>query len=107
MQQSKQPGIKEIFVIKTDQIDFFAVMVRDRHGQSAVHGRVGFPDGTRWSFQTPPGDPVGVRHRLVSLCHNVAACYHTDIFHLAFPRLVGYKEFTRVLWEAQRRVAYA
>jgi hypothetical protein len=107
MQESGQPGIKEIFVIKTDQIEFFGVMVGHRRGRSAVQGGVRFPDGTRWSFQSPPGDHAEVKHRLVSLCHDMAACYHTDIFHLAFPRLVGYKKFTRVLWDAQRHVAYA
>ena len=107
MQQSKQRGIKEIFVIKTDQIDFFGVMVGHGHGQSAVHGRVRFRDGTRWSFQSPPGDHVGVRHRLVSLCHEIAVCYRADVFHLAFPRLIGYEEFIRVLREAQQRMACA
>lgn len=107
MQPSKQPGIKEIFLIKTSQIDFFGVMVGHNRGRSAVQGRVRFPDGTGWSFQFPPGDHAKVKHRFVSLCHDVATWYQTNIFHLAFPRLVGHKEFTRVLWETQRHVGYA
>ena len=107
MHQSKQRGIKEIFLIKTDQIDFFGVMVGHKRGRSAVQGRVRFPDGTRWSFQSPPGDHAEVKDRLVSLCHDVAACYRTHVLHLAFPRLVGYKEFTRVLWQSQRHFGYA
>jgi len=107
MQPSKEPRIREIFLIKTSQIDFFGVMIGHNCGRSAVQGRVRFPDGTRWSFQFPPGDHAQVKDRLVSLCHDVAACYRTHVLHLAFPRLVGYEEFTRVLWQTQRHVGYA
>jgi hypothetical protein len=107
MQQAKQAGIKEIFVIKTEKIDFFGAMVGHKHGQSAVHGRVRFPDGARWFFESQPGDHAGVRHRLVCLCHEVAAWYRAEIFHLAFPRLIGYEEFIRVLREAQHQMGCA
>jgi len=107
MQESKEPGIREVFVIKTNQIDFLGVMVGHDRDRSAVQGRVTFPDGARWSFQSPPGDHAGVRNQMISLCREVAAWYRADIVHLAFPRLIGYEEFIGVLRESQRHIGYA
>ena len=100
-------GIEEIFVIKTQEIDFFGAMVREKGGKSAVNGRVCFPDGTHWYFQSSNGNRSGLKKQLTSICETVAAFYHTDVFQLKFQKVVGYEEFIRVLREAKEGMACA
>jgi len=107
MELSNEQEIEEVFVIKTDEIEFFGAMVREKQGKSAVNGRVWFRDGTWWYFQSSAGQRAALRKRLVSVCETAAAFYRTDIFRLKFRRVIGYKEFIRVLREAKQGMVYS
>lgn len=107
MPPSNPQGIEEIFVVKTEEIDFFGAMVRETEGTSGVNGRVWFRDGTRWYFKSLAGDRADLRKRLISLCKNMAALYGADIFHLKFNRVMDYREFIQRLQEAKQEMAYA
>ena len=98
---SNQKGIEEIFVIKTEEIDFFGALVKEKGGNSAVNGRVWFQDGTRRYFHYPPGEPDRLRIKMVALCETIAEFYCTDVVHLKFNRVIGYEEFIRLLREGK------
>lgn len=104
---SNQQGIEEVFVIKTEEIDFFGALVKEKEGRSAVNGRVWFRDGTRWHFQSPAGNRVGLRMKLVSLCETIATFYSADVFRLKFHRVVAYEEFIHILQKTKQGTAYA
>ena len=59
MELTNKEGIEQVFVIKTEEIDFFGAMVRGKQGKSAVNGRVWFEDGTRWYFHSQGGNQRG------------------------------------------------
>jgi hypothetical protein len=107
MVRSNKQGIEEVFVIQTEAIDFFAAIVKEAGGKSAVNGRVRFQDGRSWYFTSQLGDRAGLWKKLVSLCKAVAAFYGTDVFRLKFNQAMEYDEFVRILRETKRDMAYA
>ena len=104
---SNQQGIEEVFVIKSEDIEFFGAMIRKKGGESAVNGRVWFKDGTRWYFHSPAGNRDSLRRNLASLCEAIAASYGAVVYSLKFHRIVGYEEFIRLVREIKCRMAHA
>jgi len=107
MALSSHRGIEEVFVIKTEEIDFFGALVKEKERRSAVNGRVWFKDGTRWYFHSPAGNRDSLRRNLASLCEAIAASYGAVVYSLKFHRIVGYEEFIRLVREVKCRMAHA
>ena len=101
MTSSNRKEIEEVFVIKTEVIYFFSVLVKEKAGKSVVDGRIRFQDGTRWYFHYPAGERDVVRNKLLTLCEAVAGFYGTDVFRQKFDRAVGYEKFIGLLREAK------
>lgn len=104
---SNQHGIEEVFVIKTEDIDFLGAMIREQGGGSAVKGIVSFLDGTQWYFRSSADNRGCVRKRFVSLCENIATSYRADLIRLTFSRIIESEEFVRLLQEVKWKMAYA
>ncbi|MBW2056136.1 MAG: hypothetical protein JRH07_02065 [Deltaproteobacteria bacterium] len=107
MPDTDREGIEEVFVIKTEEIDFFGALVREKGGKSAVSGRVWFRGGTRWYFASRGGERGDLRERLAGLSENVASLYGTHVFCLKFSRTMDYRGFIRRLREAKQAMARA
>ena len=54
-------GLQEMFLIKTEAIDFFATLVGEKGGNCIVNGRVRYGDGTFSFFRSPAGELDGLR----------------------------------------------
>ena len=86
-------GIEEIFVIKTEAVNFFGALVKIQKGLTAAHGHVRFQDGKEWYFQIPADDRPLLRQRLEALCGELAALFHVDFLHEKFQNVIGYEQF--------------
>jgi hypothetical protein len=86
----KSTGLQEIFIIKTDAIDFFATLVAEEGGNCIVNGRVKFGDGTFSFFRSPAGEHDGLRQTFASMCEGIADFYHADVFHHKFNNVIAY-----------------
>jgi hypothetical protein len=71
MGSTTQGKIKEVFLIKTDDIDFFAALVKDKGGKTTVKGRIRYKDGTHSIFHSPVGEPDDLRKTLMSVYENM------------------------------------
>lgn len=91
-----EQGIEEVFVIKTEAVDFLGAIIIEKDGKPGVRGRVWFGDGTRWCFASLAKDGAGLRDRLVSVCHQLALFYRTEVFSLRFDRATAGGEVFRL-----------
>ena len=101
---SEEKGIEEVFMIKTEAIDFFGALVKEKGGKSVVNGRVWFQDGNRWYFYSPEGEQAVLREKLSSLCETLAEFYRTCVYYQKFDEVIEYQEFIRLLREAKREL---
>jgi hypothetical protein len=97
MALSNREGIEEVFVVKSEKIDFFGALVKEKGGESAVNGRIKFPDGTRWYFSHPTGDRDNLVEKMVTLSDAIADFCSTNVARLKFERIIGHDEFIRLL----------
>jgi hypothetical protein len=107
MEISNRHRIEDAFVVKTEAIDFFGMMVTDREGKSSVNGRVCFRDGTQWHFQSQKGDSAGLKQSLISLSEAISALYGTQVFRLNLQHPIAFEEFIHLMRAAKRRMGYA
>ncbi len=98
----EQVFIREVFIIKTEQIDLFGAIVRKPGGDIQGTGRVVFQDGTVWVFDSPEAGPEDLRKMLTALCSRLAAHYGTEVFNLKFHREISSDDFVEKLREAKR-----
>ena len=94
---SNREGIEEVFVIKTEKIDLFGALIKEKGGEAALNGRIRFPDGTRWYFSHPAGDRDNLVEKMVTLSDAIADFYSTNVVRLKFERIIGHDEFIRLL----------
>jgi hypothetical protein len=99
MMSSNEKGVEEVFAIKTNEIDFFAALVREESKQFSITGKVRFQDGRVWRFHHPSDNRDDLIATMFSLCNTIADFYRTKVFHLKFDRVIGYGEFIRLLRE--------
>ena len=90
MELSSRTGLQEVFMIKTDAIDFFAALVRKEGGMSMINGRVAYGDGTTSVFHSAAGDLENLRKTIKSICENIADFYCTDVVHHKFNSIIGF-----------------
>jgi hypothetical protein len=89
--------VQEVFVIKTDRIEFLGKMVRKGCGGWEVNGEVLFRDGTHWSFASPEGEQERLRDMMIRLCDRMAAFYGTKMLRVKFHDGIEAKEFSERL----------
>jgi hypothetical protein len=89
MESLSRTGLQEVFLIKTDGIDFFAALVRKKGGMSMINGKVAYGDGTTSVFHSPAGELEDLRKTLESICKNIAGFYCTDVVHHKFNYMIG------------------
>lgn len=77
-------------MIKTDTIDFFAVLVRKEGGMSMINGRVAYGDGTTSVFHSPVGELEDLRKTMKSICESIADFYCTHVVYQTFNRMIGF-----------------
>ena len=104
MAHSNPKEIEEVFVIQTEAIGFFGVLVKEKAGKLVVYGKVRFQDGTRWAFHSPAGERAALSNKLATLCKTIAGFYGTDVFRQKFDRAVGYEKFIGLLREAKHKM---
>lgn len=110
MEQRPEEGIQgeilEVFVIQTEEIDFFGALVRKNRGRFVVSGKVLYPNGKRRFFFSPEGEEKALRKNLVSLCQKLSNHYSTDYFHMTFENGIHCEEFIEKLRSAKQEVPY-
>jgi hypothetical protein len=89
MESTDKTGLQEVFMIKTDTIDFFAALVRGEGGQSMINGRVAYGDGTISVFHSPAGELEDLRKTMKLICESIADFYCTHVVHQRFNSMIG------------------
>ena len=90
MESTNKTGLQEVFMIKTDRIDFFAALVRKEGGLSMINGRVAYGDGTTSVFHSPAGELEDLRKTIKSICESIADFYCTHVVHQRFNGIIGF-----------------
>ncbi len=103
---SEQVFIREVFIIKTEEIDVFGAIVRKSDGGIRVTGRVLFRDGTYWGFDSPKDDQEALRKMLVGFCRRLADFYGAEVFNMKFRKEIRSDEFIEKLRQAKSEVVF-
>ena len=84
-------GVEEIFIIKTEQIDFFGAVIKNQDGNSEVYGKVSFGEEMCF-FRHPTEEKAVLRKKLESMCKTIAAHYNTDVIHQKYDNAIDVNE---------------
>jgi hypothetical protein len=90
MESTNKTGLQEVFMIKTDTIDFFAALVRKEGGMCMINGRVAYGDGTISVFHSPDGELEDLRRTMKLICRSIADFYCTHVVYQTFNHMIGF-----------------
>ncbi len=102
MSARAQEFVQEVFLVKTDRIDFLGKIVRRRDGATEVKGEVLFRDGSHLAFGSPTGKEDRLRDMMIILCDRLADFYRTKVFSVKFHDEIEGNEFFERMREVRR-----
>ena len=97
MQHARGEGIEEVFIVRTEAVDFLATLVRLNEDRVLANGRVLFEDGSRWFLESPEGERGAMRKEVMTLAESFAVQYGAEVFWLRFDEVMGFEEFIQHL----------
>ena len=102
MQHTRGEGIEEVFIVRTEAIDFLATLVRLSEDRVLANGRVLFQDGSQWFLESPEGERSAMREEVMTLAESFAGQYGAEVFRLRFNEAMEFEEFVQHLRRAKQ-----